>query len=308
MFEIHGDELRRTMADDREGMRIVALETAVLTHGLPYPINIQCMREMCNAVREVGALPAPIGVVDGRLIVGLDKMDLEHLGSLESSAMKLSSRDLAVAISTKASGGTTVAGALAVCRLAGIRVFATGGIGGVHRGWRYSLDISADLYELAKTRCCVVCSGAKSMLDVCATLEALESRGIPVVGYRTDLFPQFYSEGDSGMHVPHRLDEVAAVARLCTTHWDDVKSQTSVVFANPVPAEDGIPQSEIESAIDSAMKRADAAGVKGAALTPFLLEMVTEETEGRSLRANLALLKSNARLAGELAACMSEGL
>jgi len=305
MFEMRGDELRRAMADDRERMRIVALETAVLTHGLPYPINIQCMRNMCEAVREAGAIPAPIGIVEGRLIVGLDDSEIERLGAEESGALKLSSRDLAFAMSTKACGGTTVAGTLAVIRLAGgIRVFATGGIGGVHRGWRESLDVSADLNELAKTRCCVVCSGAKSILDVCATLEALETRGIPVVGYRTCLFPQFYFEGDSEVRVPHRVEEVAVVARLCETHWDGLESQTSVVLANSVPAEDGVPQSEIDNAIDSALRNADEAGVKGAALTPFLLEAVAAETEGRALRANLALLESNARLAGKVAVCL----
>ena len=305
MLELR-DEIKSALSATPFGGGVVALETAVLTHGLPYPINLQTVMAMQNAVRQSGAIPAVVGVIEGKFIVGLTDDEIAHLAKRDTKTAKLSSRDLAWACATNSDGGTTVAGTLVACRLAGIRAFATGGIGGVHRGWANTLDISADLDELMRSPCCVICSGAKSILDLPATLEALESRGVPVLAFGTDYFPQFYSRGDDSLPTPHRTDSITITANLCNNHWYDLHLNSAIILANPVPQESAIPHDEIESAIKQAITQAEEAGVTGRALTPFLLERVSQLTQGNSMRANLALLESNAKMAGKLAVQLTQ--
>ncbi len=288
----------------RERAPVVALESAVLTHGLPRPRNLEVVRAMADAVRQRGAVPAVVAVLRGVLHVGLSDAAIAELAASER-AHKLSARDLAWAHATASDGGTTVAATLAACRLAGVRVFATGGIGGVHRGWSRHLDISADIEALATTRCCTVAAGGKSILDLPATLEALESRGVPVIGWRADNFPQFHSRGDSSVPAPRRLDSLDAVARLCHARWDGLGQPGGVLLANPIPEAHALPQDELDAAVDAAQREADARGVKGAALTPFLLAALERVTAGRSVTANLALLEHNAAVAGELARALA---
>lgn len=297
------DDVRHAL---RAAQPIVALETAVLTHGLPHPINIETMRAMQATVRENGATPAAIGIIDGHLIVGLSDEQLEHLAASDDVA-KASARDLAPIMARGGSAGLTVAGTLAVCRNLGVRIFATGGIGGVHRGWQSSADISADLAELAQCPCCVVCSGAKAILDIPATLEHLETLGVPVLGYQTDRFPQFYSRGSDEYRSAHRVDDVQQAARVCEIHWRRLRRTSAVLLANPVPEAAAIDQEEMDRAIHSAIDRAAAQDIRGQALTPFLLDAVADLTAGRSMRANLALLESNAALAARLAVAMAGG-
>lgn len=294
--------------DVREALRcarpVVALETAVLTHGLPRPANLEAVRGMEQAVRSAGAVPAAIGILNVRLIVGLSGTQLEQLAR-DAAAEKASARDLAATIASGASAGLTVAGTLAVCRTLGLRILATGGIGGVHRGWRETLDVSADLGALAETPCCVVCSGAKAILDLPATLERLDTLGVPVVGYRTDRFPQFWSRGSENLRVPQRVESAAEAARVCRTHWIDLRLTSAIVLANPAPEGEALEQEEMERAVTQAVREAESAGVRGAALTPFLLDAAAQITQGRSLRTNLALLRANAALAAEVAVEMS---
>lgn len=294
------DEVRHAM---RTAQPIVALETAVLTHGLPHPTNLHTVRAMEQAVRGAGAVPATIGVLDGQLVVGLSETQLEQLATRDDVA-KASARDLAPIIARGGSAGLTVAGTLAACRNLGLRVFATGGIGGVHRDWQTTADISADVREIATTPCCVVCSGAKAILDIPATLEFLETLGIPVLGYQTDRFPQFYSVGSDEHRVPHRVDDVAQIARICETHWQKLRRTSGVLLANPVPAAAAIDQDEMNRAIEQAVQQAAAQHIHGPALTPFLLSKVAQLTAGRAMRANVALLESNAALAGQIAVAM----
>ncbi len=282
------------------GGPIVALETAVLTHGLPRPVNLELARELGEIVRAAGATPAAIAVIAGRVRVGLDESDLARLAT-DEAAEKLSARDLAWAIASGATGGTTVAGTLAVCARLGIEVFATGGIGGVHRGAGATHDVSADLELLARTRCCVVAAGAKSILDLPATLEHLDRLAVPVIGLGTDHFPQFYSRGDAALPVPRRLDSVEEIAALLEAHWNNLAEPTGVLLCNPILHDAALPLAEIDAAIAEAQRRADALDVRGRDLTPFLLSQLAEITDGRTLAANLALLRNNAESAAELA-------
>ena len=278
---------------------IVALESTVITHGLPYPQNLQLARDMEAAVRRSGAIPATIAVVEGRIKVGLTSDELSYLAQ-SKSAMKISRRDFAAAITKKASGGTTVAGTISIASQAGIRVFATGGIGGVHR--ENPFDVSSDLRVLAGTSMVVVCAGAKAILDLPATLEYLETAGVPVVGYKTDEFPAFYSR-TSGLALDLRLDSARAIAEFAHTHRS-LKIWTSILVVNPIPEIDAIPSAEIEPVIARASSEARDKNIRGPALTPFLLQRVSELTAKRSLRANLALLLNNARLAAEIAVAL----
>ncbi|MFG0330047.1 MAG: pseudouridine-5'-phosphate glycosidase [Phycisphaerales bacterium] len=280
---------------------VVALETAVVTHGLPRPMNLEIAYELPRLVEDAEAIPATIGVIEGEIVVGLSPDEIERLAN-DDDAGKLSARDLAWANATRASGGLTVAGVLAVCRLVGIRVFATGGIGGVHRGWTERPDVSADLAALGRTPTCVVSAGAKSILDIPATLEALDSLGVPVIGWGVDHFPQFHSRGSDAARVSMRADDLGVVARMLRAQWFGLESAAGALLANPISDEHAMPHEEIEAGIAAALERAEREGVTGAALTPFLLDALAEMTGGRSIDANLALLRSNARLAGELAA------
>ncbi len=282
-------------------MPVVALESTIVAHGMPYPRNLETARTLETDLRALGAVPATIAVLDGKLRVGLDAADLERLAT-DTSVAKASRRDLASLVAARASGATTVAATMAIAAMAGIRVFATGGIGGVHRGVEATMDISADLYELARTPVAVVCAGAKSILDIPRTLELLESLGVPVLGYRTDEFPAFYAS-TSGRRVDRRCDTPDAVAAILAAQAG--LGFGGVLVANPIPPEHALDAQEMERTIAAAVGEADAAGIGGHALTPFLLRRLNEATGGRSLDANVALVRANVRLAGEIAASLA---
>lgn len=286
------------------GLPVVALESTVITHGLPYPENLKLAREMEAEVRSVGAIPATIAVVDGKVCVGINDAQLEMLSKGDTKLHKISSRDFGAAVSLGASGGTTVAGTLAAASAAGIHVFATGGIGGVHRGAPY--DISADLVQLGRTPVIVVCAGAKAILDLPATLEVLETLGVPVIGYGTDEFPAFYSRS-SGLKLNGFVNRPEEVARLARAHWD-MGMDSAVLVTVPIPEDAALSKESMDRTIDQALEDAHRQGVTGQAVTPFLLARVSELTGGSSLRANLALLKNNAWVAAQIARYAAEGI
>ena len=288
------------------GRPVVALESTVITHGLPYPENQGLALDMEKVVREMGSAPATIAVLDGRIRIGLAAGELKDL-SRAKNAHKISSRDFGPAAAFRWSGGTTVAATLVAAHAAGIRVFATGGIGGVHRprpGEGCSTDVSADLIQLAQRPVVVVCAGAKAILDLPATLEYLETFSVPVIGYEVDEFPAFYSHA-SGLKVQVRAESAAEVARIARAHWG-LGFQSAVLVVVPPPQEAALPQAEVAEAIEQALREAGERDLRGQAVTPFLLERVSELTGGASLEANLALLRNNAGvaagIAGELAA------
>jgi len=280
----------------REGDPIVALESTVITHGLPFPENRDLAMNMEVVVRKGNCTPATIAILDGVIHVGLDEGQLERLAHSENMR-KISGRDIAPAVALRMSGGTTVAGSLAIAHAVGIRVFATGGIGGVHR--QAPFDISADLGELAKAQLVVVCAGAKAILDIPATLEVLETYGVPVIGYQTDEFPAFYSIS-SGRGVSARADSAAEVAALAHTQWE-MGLGGSILVAVPPPSDVALEPEVVESAIQAALAETQAKNIHGQGVTPFLLRRVSELTRGASLRANLGLLLNNARVAAEIA-------
>ena len=277
-------------------LSIVALESTVLTHGLPRPQNLQLAKDMEHAIRGEGATPATIAFLDGYLHIGLGESQLDRLAN-EREVYKIGPRDFATVISQGASGGTTVAGTMFACKHAKIKVFATGGIGGVHR--ESGFDVSADLQALATIPMVVVCAGAKAILDLPATLEYLETMSVPVVGYGTDEFPAFYSRG-SGLHVSVRIDTPREIVEFARAHWS-TGMQSAVLVANPVPDADAIAQSEIEPIIKQASREAQEKEIHGQQLTPFLLQRISDLTKGRSMRANLSLLLNNARVAAQIA-------
>ena len=278
---------------------IVALESTVITHGLPHPQNIQLARDMEAAIRGEGATPAIIALINGKIRIGLSDEELVQLAEAKSP-LKVSHRDFATAIIKKVSGGTTVAGTMLAAHQAGIKVFATGGIGGVHK--ENSFDVSTDLRALAEISMIVVCAGAKAILDLPATLEHLETMGVPVVGYQTDKFPEFYSR-DGNLDVSVRLDSAQEIAEFAPAHWS-LGLRSAVLVTNPIPVTDAIPKSEMEPIISQASKEAKEKNIRGQALTPFLLQRISELTNERSLRANLALLLNNARLAAQISKAM----
>lgn len=281
------------------GRPVVALESTLITHGLPRPANLETARGMEKAVRDAGAVPATIAVLGGEVRVGLSAMDLEYLAAADG-VRKCSRRDLPIACGLKADGATTVAGTMIVAHSAGIPVFATGGIGGVHRG--HPGDISADLIELGRTPVTVVCAGAKSILDLPLTLEVLETNGVPVIGYRCSEFPAFYSRS-SGLPVDVRCETAAEIAAIIRSR-DAGELMTGILVTVPVPEHAELPQSEADSAIEQAVEEADKRGLVGKEVTPFLLGRVSELTDGRSREANTALLYNNARVAAEIAAAL----
>jgi pseudouridylate synthase len=275
---------------------VVALETSLVAHGLPHPHGLEAALRCEQRVRDAGAVPATVAIIDGSVRVGIEPSELELLATADT-VRKVGPRDLAACVVSGDAGATTVAGTLAVCRIAGIHFMATGGIGGVHRGWQQSRDVSADLYEIAFAAVCVVCSGAKSFMDVAATLEELETRGIPVIGYGTDRFPLFYQR-ESEFTLPDRVEDAATAAALAATHWGFARA-AGVIVAQPVAAEMALPADQVEPMIERAL--ADAADVRVASLTPFLLARLHELSEGRSLAANRRLVEDNAGLAAEIA-------
>ena len=282
------------------GTPVVALESTVITHGLPQPQNLELARDMEQQVRDNDATPATVALLDGEIRIGLSDEELVRL-SESDSVLKVSHRDFATAIVKKKNGGTTVAGTMFAAQLAGIKVFATGGIGGVHK--ESAFDISTDLRALADTPMIVVCAGAKAILDLPATLEYLETMGVPVVGYQTDEFPAFYSR-ESGLGVSARLDSPKEIADFAQAHWK-LGMQSAVLVTNPVPETQAISKLEMEPIILKASAEAVEQGIHGQALTPFLLGRISELTEGKSLRTNLALLLNNARLAALIAGEMT---
>ena len=299
MLEIYLSDELKTALD--LGKPVVALESTVITHGLPYPQNQELALDMETVVRDNGAVPATIAVMDGQLKAGLEPTDLEKLAQAQE-VIKVSTRNIGAAISKKQTGGTTVAATSLIAEMAGIRVFATGGIGGVHRNSNW--DVSADLLQLARTEVVVVCAGAKSILDLPATIEVLESYSIPVVGYQTDEFPSFFSVS-SGLPVSARVDDAAEAAALAKAHWS-TGTGSGILLVNPPPEETSVPRQEIDSVIDAALAEADGQHISGPAITPFLLlAKVSELSGGKSLKANLALLKNNAMVAARIACSLA---
>ena len=280
------------------GKPVVALESTIISHGMPYPQNVQTAREVEQVIRDAGAVPATIALIDGRICVGLSDEQLELLGQ-SKDALKVSRRDLAYVLATKKLGATTVAATMICAKLAGIEVFVTGGIGGVHRGAETSFDISADLQELARTSVAVVCAGVKSILDIGLTLEYLETHGVPVVSVGQPAFPAFFTR-DSGFAADFQLDAPEEQARFIRTKWQ-LGLEGGVVLSNPVPEDAAMQNQEIDGIIAQALGEAEAQGVKGKAVTPFLLARIKELTGGRSLATNIALVKHNALVGARLA-------
>ncbi|MEY8802760.1 pseudouridine-5'-phosphate glycosidase [Leisingera sp. XS_AS12] len=281
-----------------EGRAIVALESTIITHGMPYPQNVEVAAQVEQDIRDAGAVPATMAVLDGVLHVGLEPEQLQALGQAKGVA-KISRADMPACIATGGTGATTVAATMIAARLAGISVFATGGIGGVHKGAETSFDISADLLELAQTPVTVVAAGAKAILDVPKTLEVLETQGVPVIAYGQDSFPAFWS-AQSDLKAPLRMDDAAQIARAHATR-QAMGLPGGQLVANPIPAEDEIAAEDLAPVIAQAQSEADAQGIAGKDVTPFLLSRIFELTEGRSLTANIALVRNNARLAARIA-------
>ena len=279
---------------------IVALESTVVTHGLPRPQNLSLAHDMESNVREEGAVPTTIGVLKGKVRIGMSEADLEELAN-DPKPRKISQRDFATAATKKENGGTTVAGTMLAAQQAGIKVFATGGIGGVHK--ESTFDISTDLQALASIPMIVVCAGAKSILDLPATLEYLETMAVPVVGYQTDAFPAFFSR-DSGLKVSVNLGTPDEIVKLAQAHWD-MGMRSAILVTQPVSQGDDIPKSDVDKWNEQAHKDAKAKKIRGQELTPFLLQRINELSGGRSLRSNLSLLLNNARLAAQIAKAMA---
>ncbi|MTJ05223.1 MAG: pseudouridine-5'-phosphate glycosidase [Sediminimonas qiaohouensis] len=286
-----------------QGLPVVALESTIITHGMPWPQNLETARQVEADVREAGAVPATIAVLDGTLYAGLSEAQIDTLARARRVA-KLSRADLAACMATGGTGSTTVAATMIAAATAGIATFATGGIGGVHMGGENSLDISADLYELSKTPVTVVCAGAKAILDLPRTLEVLETLGVPVIAYGQDTLPAFWSSS-SEMNAPLRMDSAAQIAQAHLIRANLGLAGGQLV-ANPVPRADEIPQSEMRPVIAQAMMDADELGIAGKALTPFLLRRIHDLTGARALETNIALVRNNARLAAQIAAELSK--
>ena len=277
---------------------VVALESTIISHGMPFPQNLETALEVESIIRKEGALPATIAVIEGRIKIGLSNLELEQFAQ-GTKTVKVSSRDLPLALSQKQDGGTTVAATMICSRMAGISVFVTGGIGGVHRGSEKTMDISGDLMELSRTNVAVVCAGIKSILDIPRTLEYLETQGVPVIGYRTDEFPAFYTT-TSGYSVQSRINTAEEIARCMKVKWE-LGLDGGLVIANPVLPEDAMDEVVIEEAIAKSLKEASEKGIDGKAVTPFLLERISQLTDGESLKTNIALVFNNALLGAKIA-------
>jgi len=294
------DPVRRALA---HGGPVVALESTVIAHGLPYPANVEVALAMESAITTEGATPATVALLDGQIVIGLSEAEITRLAT-EDSVMKASRRDLGIALAARRTAATTVAGTLACAALVSIAVFATGGIGGVHRGGAQTLDISADLPELARSPVVTVCAGAKAILDLPLTLEYLETHGVPVIGYQTDELPAFYSR-ESGLRVPHRCDTPEEVARIATAQWRSGLGG-GLLLTCPIPEEYALPRERIEREIQVALAEAEEQGVRGPATTPFLLARLAQLTGGESVSANRALLLNNATQSARFARALAE--
>ncbi len=298
----YNEEVREARANGRP---LVALESTIIAHGMPYPQNVETALEVEALIRRSGAVPATIAVMDGQLRAGLAPAEIDRLGKMGSRALKVSRRDLPVVVARRQTGAATVAATMIIAAMADIRVFATGGIGGVHRGGQDSLDISADLEELAQTNVVVVSAGAKSILDLGLTLEYLETRGVPVLGYQTGEFPAFFTR-KSGHPLEVRVESPDEVARIMRAKWE-IGLQGGMVVANPIPEDSELDYAHAEAAIHQALQEASAQGIRGKAITPFLLARVEQLTAGASLQANIELVKNNALLAAQISCAWENG-
>lgn len=284
------------------GRPVVALESTIISHGMPYPQNVETAKNCERIVREEGAVPATCAILGGELCVGLTEEQLEYLGRTGMAVTKTSRRDIAVVAARRGDGALTVAGTMILASMAGVRVFATGGIGGVHRGATETMDISADLDELGRTSVAVVCAGAKSILDIGLTLEYLETKGVPVIGYRTDEMPAFYTRS-SGFGVDYRMDEPAEIAAVLDKRRE-LNIEGGTLIVNPIPEEHSMDKAKIDAVIEAAVEKANRLGIKGKKITPFLLAEIKDVTGGSSLEANIALVYNNVRLAARIAGAM----
>ncbi|WP_299817745.1 pseudouridine-5'-phosphate glycosidase [uncultured Roseibium sp.] len=291
--------MRAALAADKP---IVALESTIITHGMPFPQNVETARQVEADIRAEGAVPATIAIMDGRIMVGLSDADLDRLAQADN-VMKCSRADLTFALASGLYGATTVAATMMAAHAAGLKVFATGGIGGVHKGAELSFDISADLDELARTPVCVVSAGAKALLDIPKTLEVLETKGVPVIAYGTKELPAFWSRS-SGLPAPYSLNSAGEIAALLKTRAL-FADHGGILIANPVPAVDEIPQDEMAGYIDTAIRKAEAENIRGKEVTPFVLGALFDLTDGRSLQTNIALVRNNARLAARIAVALA---
>ena len=296
----YSEEVREAMAS---GMPVVALESTIIAHGMPYPQNVNTAKRLGNIIRDAGCVPAIVAVSEGKVCVGIDDVLLERIAK-EKGVLKVSRRDIPIAIVSKALGATTVSGTLVIAHAAGIKVFVTGGIGGAHRGAETSMDVSSDLEELAISDVAVVSAGVKAILDLPKTLEILETKGVPVVGYKTDELPAFYTRS-SGLKLVARADTVDEVACIMKSKWD-LGISGSVLIANPIPQEFEADSKVINAAIENALVRASEEGIAGKEITPFILSLVSEATGGDSLAANVALVENNARLGAQIAFAFSK--
>ena len=277
---------------------VVALESTIISHGMPYPENIETAKTLENIVREHGAIPATIAIINGRIKIGLSKEELEFMAT-SKEILKASRRDLPAVLAKGFSAATTVSATMICANLAGIKVFVTGGIGGVHRGAEQTFDISADLQELANTDVAVVCAGAKAILDLSRTLEYLETFGVPVVGFKTWEFPAFYTR-ESGLKVDYKVDDEIEAAKIIKTKWD-LGLKGGVLIANPIPEEYALDKAYIDKAIEDALYEAEKRNIKGKEITPFLLDKIKDLTQGESLKANIELVKNNAFVGAKIA-------
>lgn len=285
------------------GKAVVALESTIISHGMPYPQNLAMAREVEDIIRQEGAVPATIGIIKGRVKIGLSESDLENFAQ-NTRVEKVSRRDFPLIVAEGRDGATTVAGTMIAAEWAGIQVFVTGGLGGVHRGVSDSWDISADLTELMQSNVNVVCAGVKSILDIPKTMEVLETAGVPVLGYRCDMFPAFFTRS-SGCPVLRRCDDLESVARVIQAK-NQMKMKGGLVLANPIPEADALAADFIDGVIAEALAEAHAKGINGKAVTPFLLKNIVERTDGRSLVANIALVKNNAKVGAQLAIALTK--
>ena len=293
-------EVAQAKADKKP---IVALESTIISHGMPYPQNVEMATTVENIIREYGAIPATIALIDGKIKIGLENDELELLAKSDNVS-KVSRRDFAEVLATKQIGATTVASTMMSAELAEIQFFVTGGIGGVHRGVENTMDISADLEELGKTNVTVICAGAKSILDLPKTMEYLETKGVPVIGYQTDELPAFFTR-QSGIKLNSSSEKPDDIARICKIK-NDLNIEGGVVIVNPVPKEDELPKSYIDGIIEEAVKEAETQGISGKDSTPFLLSKIVEKSEGKSLNTNIKLVENNAVLGAKIAVAFNK--
>ncbi len=293
------EEVQHALANN---LPVVALETTIISHGMPYPQNVQMAKEVEQIIRDNGAVPATIGLMDGKIKIGLNEAELEEFAT-NKSVEKVSRRDFPYILTSGKIGATTVAATMIAAQMAGIKIFATGGIGGVHREGEVTMDVSADLTELAQTNVAVICAGAKSILDIGRTLEYLETHGVPVIGYKCSEFPSFYSR-ESGFGVDFNLESPEAVASMLAAKWE-LGLNGGAVIANPVPQEHALNFAEIEAVILKALAEAKENNITGKKVTPFILDKVKQLTAGKSLQTNIALVKHNAEVAAKIAAALA---